>query len=98
ADVIDFDLISSNAIQIRAIWASAPHDDGWRLDISSHANTRIEVGIFEEGIGEDKDEHALSGVRAIIGEYKQFEPMSFTFPHRHHILPSKGLNTSLSPP
>src|SRR5208282_1921812 len=45
ADVIDFDITSFNTIQVRAIWASAPHDDGWRLDISSHANTRIEVGI-----------------------------------------------------
>lgn len=98
ADVIDFDIISPNTVQVRAIWASSPHDGGWRLDISSDPSTRIEVGIFGEGTGEDKDEYALSGIRAIIGEYKQFEPTSFTFPHRHHILPSQGLNTSLSPP
>src|SRR5277367_3428276 len=55
ADVIDFDIVSANTLQIRAIWVSAPHDDGWRLDISSHPNALTEVGIFGEERGEDKD-------------------------------------------
>jgi hypothetical protein len=97
ADVLDFDIVSSEVIQIRALWASSPHAEGWRLDISSDAKSRIEVGIFGEGNGEDKDEHALGGVRTILDENSELEPTLFTFPHRHHILPSARLNTSLSP-
>ena len=99
ADVIDFDIISPTTIQIRAIWASSPHNEGWRLNISSNPNIRIEVGIFGEGTGEDKDEYAITGIRAILGESPDFEPTVFTFPHRHHILSSTTqlLNTSLSP-
>jgi hypothetical protein len=97
ADVIDFDIISSNTIQIRAIWASSPLSEGWQLDISSDPNTRIEVGIFSEATGEDKDEYALGGVRTILAENSDFEPTLFTFPHRHHIVSTAQLNTSLSP-
>ena len=97
ADVIDFDVIYPRTIQIREIWASAPHGK-WQLYIPSQSDTLIEVGIFGEGTGEDKDEYALTGVRAILGEYKNFEPTSFTFPHRHHIHHSNKLNSSLSPP
>jgi hypothetical protein len=97
ADVIDFDIVDPQTFQIRAAWASATHDDGWRLDIPSQPDTRIEVGIFKEEGGEDKDEYSLGGVRAILGHSKDFEPTLFTFPHRHHILRSHGLQTSLSP-
>jgi hypothetical protein len=98
ADVIDFDVLDPQTIQIRATWAAATHEDGWRLDISSQPNTRIEVGIFNEEGGEDRDEYSLGGLRAILGQNKDFEPTMFTFPHRHHILPSGNLETSLSPP
>lgn len=98
ADVIEFDVLSSNMIQIRALWASASHSDGWRMDISAEPHARVEVGIFEEGSGKDKDEHALNGVRAVIGQDEDFEPVDFTFPHRHHIQRSHPLITSLDPP
>jgi hypothetical protein len=98
ADIIEFDIPSPQSIQIRAIWSSSPHDHGWRLDIPpSDQNTRIEVGIFEEGSGEDKDEMALTGIRAILGEDQDFQPTLFTFPHRHHILSSTGLESILDP-
>jgi len=97
ADVVDFDIVSPNTIQIRAIWASAPHDDGWRLDVWSHRNALTEIGIFSEERGEDKDEYALGGVRGILGVDPEFQPTLFTFPHRNHILSSARLNTSLSP-
>ena len=98
ADVIDFEIVSGNTIQIRAIWASAPHDDGWRLDISAHEDAVIEVAAFHEERGEDKDEHALGGVRGILGVDKELQPTLFTFPHRNHILSTAQLNTTLSPP
>ena len=97
ADVIDFDILTSTTIQIRAIWGSAIADDGWKLDIASDPNNRIEVAFFDEGTGEDKDEHALAGARAILGVDEEFQPTLFTFPHRHHILPSYPLKTTLSP-
>lgn len=98
ADVIEFDILSSESLQIRALWSKPIHDNGWRLDIPAQEDTRVEVGIFEEGSGEDKDEMALGGLRAILGEDKDFQPTLFTFPHRHHILPSSGnVETSLDP-
>jgi hypothetical protein len=97
ADVIEFDIPSPQSIQIRAIWSSSPHENGWRLDIPSDPNTRIEVGIFEEASGEDKDEMGLNGVRAVLGEDKDFIPTLFTFPHRHHILSSTGIQFVLDP-
>jgi hypothetical protein len=96
ADVIEFDIPSPSTIQIRAVWAESPHAEGWRLDIPAQSNVRIEVGIFGEGHGQDKDECSLGGLRAILGQDKDFEPTLFTFPHRHHVLHSK-LETSLSP-
>jgi hypothetical protein len=96
ADVIDFDVLSRNQIQIRAIWAASPHSDGWRFNITSYADSRVEVGIFKEGSGEDKDEYALEGVRVILDEHNDFEPTIFTFPHRHHVL-SSVLRTNLNP-
>ena len=98
ADVIEFDILSINTIQIRALWASASHTDGWRMDISSEPHARVEVGIFQPGTGEDKDEQALNGVRAVIGQDDNFEFVDFTFPHRHHIHQSHRLVTSLDPP
>lgn len=98
ADVLDFEIVSATAIQIRAIWASAPHHDGWRLDLSAHEDAVIEVGIFGEERGEDKDEYALGGVRGILGVDKELQPTLFTFPHRNHILSTVQLITSLSPP
>jgi hypothetical protein len=97
ADVIEFDIISSEVVQIRALWSSSTHDDGWTLDIPSQADTRVEIGIFEEASGEDKDEMSLGGLRAVLGEDKDFQPTLFTFPHRHHILPSEKLESSLDP-
>jgi len=97
ADVIEFDVVSSESLQIRALWSSSTHDDGWRLNIPAQKDTRVEVGIFQEGSGEDKDEMSLEGLRAILGEDKDFQPTLFTFPHRHHILRSGKLETSLDP-
>jgi len=98
ADVVDFDILSPQTIQVRAIWSSSPHPEGWRLNISSHEATRVEVGIFTEGDGQDKDEYALGGLRIILEENQDFEPTLFTFPHRHHILPLREeLTTSLEP-
>jgi hypothetical protein len=94
---MDFDIVSANTIQIRSIWGSAPHDDGWRLDISSHQTALTEVGIFGEERGEDKDEYALGGVRGILGVDSELQPTLFTFPHRNHILSSVQLETSLLP-
>lgn len=97
ADVIDFDILSPKTIQIRAVWASAAHPNGWRVEIPAWPDSVIEVGVFEEGRGEDKDEHALSGLRAIVGRNGGFEPTVFTFPHRHHIFPSVPCRSLLDP-
>jgi len=97
ADVIDFDILPQNQIQLRVLWAKSPHNDGWRFNITSYKDTRVEVGIFERSSGEDKDEYALEGVRLVLDQHDDFEPTLFTFPHRHHILRSKSIETSLNP-
>ena len=97
ADVIEIDILPSSSVQIRAVWASSPYPEGWRLDIPSVEGTRIEVGIFREGEGEDKDEYAIGGVHVILGEDQDFRPTMFTFPHRHHIASSSPVVSKLSP-
>ena len=97
ADVIEFDILPHSQIQLRALWSSAPHAEGWRLNITSYGDTRVEVGIFEKGSGEDKDEYALEGLRAVLDVHGDFEPTLFTFPHRHHVLKSGEITTILDP-
>jgi PIG-X / PBN1 len=96
ASVLEIDVLPST-IQVRAIWAAAPHSEGWRLDIPSLPGTRTEIGIFQEESGEDKDEYAIGGVRAILGQDREFTPTLFTFPHRDHILSSAAVGTWLEP-
>lgn len=97
ADVIEFDVLPRNQIQLRALWAQSFHENGWHLNITSYEGSRIEIGVFERGSGEDKDEHALEGVRMVLGEHDDFEPTMFTFPHRHHVLKSGLIKTELHP-
>ena len=40
---------------------------------------------------------ALNGVRVVLGEDKELIPTLFTFPHRHHILSSTGIQSVLDP-
>ena len=95
--MLDFEITSPFTLAIRGIWAAAPRKEGWHIDIPEGGD-RTEAGIFNEGIGEDKDEYALSGVRVVVGVDTEFQPAVFTFPHRHHILSKHVLQTSLSPP
>jgi PIG-X / PBN1 len=96
ASVLELDILPST-IQVRAIWASAPHPDGWRLEIRSVPGTKTEIGIFQEESGGDKDEFGIGGVRAILGKDREFSPTLFTFPHRDHVLSSARVISHLEP-
>lgn len=81
---IDFDTIS-HALTLTAYWAPQI----WDLDLSNKmSKDRLEVGILSVENPKEPEELSLGGFLTVVGEDTKPSPTLFSFPARHHPLPS----------
>ncbi|KAJ5495423.1 Protein pbn1, partial [Penicillium diatomitis] len=85
---IDYDSIS-HAVTISGFWAQPPAN-GWTEEVSKSAsdNDKVEIGVLTAEKGIERTEIQVGGLLAVVGEDKKMKPTMFSFPSRHHPLPS----------
>lgn len=85
---IDYDAISRNLV-LTSFHHKPPDLEGWDEHITSYRNSsNTEVGLLgsEQPIG--PEELVLGGFLTIIGQDIKPNPTRFSFPSRHHLVPS----------
>ncbi|GLI79425.1 protease B nonderepressible form [Penicillium ochrochloron] len=90
ADTVDVDYDSiSHALTISGVWAGPP-SGGWTEDIPkpSSKTDQVEFGLLGAEQGIEPEEIKMGGLLAVVGEDKKMKPTMFSFPSRHHPLPS----------
>ncbi|KIW00708.1 uncharacterized protein PV09_07694 [Verruconis gallopava] len=100
ADYVDLDYNSiSHALILKAFWSTSP-DSAW--DETHHLSSRdgaLEVGVLSNEKPDEDEELKYSGVLTQVGKDKEPSPVLFSFPARHHPLPSSStFFTSFPPP
>ncbi|KAH7059113.1 PIG-X [Macrophomina phaseolina] len=90
ASYVDFDYDSiSHALIINAFWAQGPTEGGlWNEEVSRGKADTMEVGILNNEVPIEPEELSLSGFLTVVGEDTKAKPTLFSFPSRHHPLPS----------
>ncbi|OMP89154.1 Protein pbn1 [Diplodia seriata] len=90
ASYIDFDVDAiSNALVINAFWAEGPTEGGlWNEEISRGRADTMEVGVLNNEVPLEPEELSLSGFLTVVGDDTKAKPTLFSFPSRHHPLPS----------
>lgn len=90
---IDFDTIS-HALVFNGFWDRAPDAESWTETISLRQETdHIEVGVLTSEKAIDPEDLAFSGFLTVIGKDSKPSPTRFSFPARHHPLPSSAQST-----
>jgi PIG-X / PBN1 len=95
---LDYDSIS-HALTLTAQWLKPPpiyYDpwtqfttyNAWTLSIDGQKGDKVEVGVLSSGKATDPQELQLSGVLTVVGEDDHPKPTLFSFPSRHHSLPT----------
>ncbi|KAK8167255.1 PIG-X [Phyllosticta citribraziliensis] len=94
---IDFDAIS-HALVFNAFWSAGPEEGGyWNEEISRGQAGSVEVGILNNEVPIESEELSLAGFLTVLGEDAKpsncililsTEATLFSFPSRHHPLPS----------
>ncbi|KAK7520933.1 PIG-X [Phyllosticta citriasiana] len=85
---IDFDAIS-HALVLNAFWSQGPEEGGhWNEKISRDQAGSMEVGILNNEVPIESEELSLSGFLTVLGEDAKPKATLFSFPSRHHPLPS----------
>ncbi|KZF19180.1 PIG-X-domain-containing protein [Xylona heveae TC161] len=98
ADYFDIDVDAiSNTVILSAYWAHGPDTDGtWNTRIqTTHADDRVEVGILSNELPTEEEELSLSGFLIVIGQDSKPSPVLFSFPSRHHHVPSLPSSASV---
>lgn len=90
ASYVDFDYDSiSHALIINVFWAEGPANGGlWNEEVSRGEADTMEVGVLNNEVPIEPEELSLSGFLTVVGEDKKAKPTLFSFPSRHHPLPS----------
>ncbi|KAK0662223.1 Protein pbn1 [Lasiodiplodia hormozganensis] len=90
ASYIDFDFDAiSNALVINAFWAEGPAEGGlWNEEVSRGQADTMEVGVLNNEVPLEPEELSLSGFLTVVGDDTKAKPTLFSFPSRHHPLPS----------
>ncbi|KAK8225587.1 PIG-X [Phyllosticta capitalensis] len=85
---MDFDTIS-HALVINAFWSKGPEVGGyWNEEIKKGQAGSLEVGILNNEVSVESEELSLSGFLTVVGEDSKPKATLFSFPSRHHPLPS----------
>ncbi|KAJ5177007.1 Protein pbn1 [Penicillium canariense] len=95
ADTVDVDYDSiSHTLSISGVWTSPP-DGGWTEVIPKPASKadQVEFGLLGAEQGIEPEEIKMGGLLAVVGEDKKMKPTMFSFPSRHHPLPSDATYT-----
>ncbi|GME29002.1 PIG-X/PBN1 domain-containing protein [Neofusicoccum parvum] len=90
ADYVDFDFDTiSHALIINAFWAEGPTEGGiWNEEVSRGKADTMEVGVLNNEVPIEPEELSLSGFLTVVGDDTKAKPTLFSFPSRHHPLPS----------
>ncbi|KAF2152986.1 PIG-X-domain-containing protein [Myriangium duriaei CBS 260.36] len=82
----DFDTISQSFV-VSARWPPARHS-GWERQRS--ANDRVEIGILNREKATEDEHISLGGYLTVLGDDDEPKATLFSFPSRHHQLPTSG--------
>ncbi|KAF2841697.1 PIG-X-domain-containing protein [Patellaria atrata CBS 101060] len=90
ASYVDFDYDSiSHTLIVKAYWSASPTTAGWTEAITSpKADESIEIGVLGSEKPDEHEELKLGGFLTILGRDDHPKPTRFSFPARHHPLPS----------
>lgn len=87
---IDYDTIS-HALVLNVFWDRAPDAESWTETIAlCQKADHIEVGVLTSEKAVDPEDLAFSGFLTVIGKDSKPSPTRFSFPARHHPLPSSA--------
>ncbi|PGH10135.1 hypothetical protein AJ80_07586 [Polytolypa hystricis UAMH7299] len=93
---IDYDNIS-HALTISAYWSQPSSSDGagWNEKINKDEKGahKVEVGLLAIQEAIEPEEISVGGFLAVVGEDSKLKPTLFSFPSRHHPLPSTSIYT-----
>lgn len=96
---IDYDSIS-HTLTFAARWSRPPAifyeplsgnvtEDAWSLIVDSYSGAeKVEVGVLSNESPTDPSEINLSGFLTVVGQDDRPQPTLFSFPSRHHSLPT----------
>ncbi|PIA97124.1 Protein pbn1 [Cercospora beticola] len=91
----DFDVIN-HAVTISILSPPSSAADGDGIPGRVHKiqpEERLEVGILSPEQADEPEEHKLGGYLTVVGEDDKPKPTLFSFPSRHHSLPSNDRTT-----
>ncbi|PYH98991.1 protein pbn1 [Aspergillus ellipticus CBS 707.79] len=93
ADSIDIDYdAESQTLVVSAYWGSAVTDGGWTEEISAptRSRDRVEVGLLGTETATEAGEIKVGGLLGVVGVDTELKPTLFSFPSKHHVLPSQA--------
>ncbi|KAL4801017.1 PIG-X [Aspergillus venezuelensis] len=106
ADSLDINYDSiSHAVTVSAFWAEAPGVDyggqrrgqgkGWTEIIRKNRGgaEQVEVGLLGAEQANDVEEIKMGGLLGVVGRDEEMKPTLFSFPSRHHTLPTDATYT-----
>ncbi|KAI9677532.1 MAG: protease B nonderepressible form [Caeruleum heppii] len=98
---LDYDAVSKIFI-FTAFWHIGPDQGLWHETIRrSNPRDKLEVGILANEKATEAEELSLGGLVMVVGEDDHPKPTLFSFPSRHHSMPSSpssSYTVSLPPP
>ncbi|PLB43188.1 PIG-X-domain-containing protein [Aspergillus steynii IBT 23096] len=92
ADSLDINYDSiSHALTLTGYWARSP-SGGWTEKIQKQAAGagQVEVGFLGTEKALEPEEIKMGGLLGVVGSDDQLKPTLFSFPSRHHSLPSEA--------
>lgn len=99
ANYVDFDYDAiSHALIVKAYWDHAIHTtEGWTEITRLQPNiSSIEVGILNNEKPDEPEELKLGGFLTVLGQDSEPKATLFSFPARHHQLPTSDRSASYS--
>ncbi|GAM84209.1 hypothetical protein ANO11243_022020 [Dothideomycetidae sp. 11243] len=88
ASFLDFDYDAiSQSIVVTAVWPPTRHSS---MDRKRSANDRVEIGILNREKATEEEQLSLGGFLTVLGDDDEPKATLFSFPSRHHQLPSSG--------
>ncbi|KAF2086833.1 PIG-X-domain-containing protein [Saccharata proteae CBS 121410] len=93
---IDYDVIS-HAVIVNAYWwnnRAANSDGSWEETIRLRDTETIEVGILNTETPDEPEELKLGGFLTVVGQDSKPKATLFSFPSRHHAIPTNQLTYS----
>ncbi|KAF1813483.1 protein pbn1 [Eremomyces bilateralis CBS 781.70] len=88
---MDYDAIS-HSLTVTAFWDRACPNSPWtETHLRRESSETIEIGVLNAEKASEPEEQSLGGFLAVLGQDDEPKPTLFSFPSRHHALPSSPI-------